>query len=138
MPSGIYKRKTDVWNKGLKMDSNFRKVCSKAKLGNKNRWKGNDATYGAKHVWIAKNYGRANMCMNYNCTYPRKNKSRNRLLAPKKFHWANISGEYYREITDWIKLCPSCHSKFDNDVFFKRNVLRFLDMKIDLIKQLEK
>lgn len=138
MPIGVYKRQKDVWNKGKIMNSSFRKACSNAMLGNKNRWKGDGATYGAKHVFMVKKYGKADMCMNYNCYYPRRNKGRNILLAPKKYHWANISGQYFRDTKDWIKLCPSCHSKFDNNITFKKNVLRFLDMKIDIIKQLEK
>ncbi len=28
-------------------------------------------------------------------------------------HLANVSGEYRREVEDWIELCPTCHKKFD-------------------------
>lgn len=28
-------------------------------------------------------------------------------------HWANISGKYLRDITDWVRLCVSCHKYFD-------------------------
>jgi len=30
-----------------------------------------------------------------------------------RYEWANISGEYKRDVSDYIQLCPSCHRKFD-------------------------
>lgn len=30
-----------------------------------------------------------------------------------KYHWANISQQYKLELSDWIQLCPKCHSTFD-------------------------
>lgn len=32
---------------------------------------------------------------------------------PKRYEWANISGEYKRDRSDWVMLCPSCHRKID-------------------------
>jgi len=26
-------------------------------------------------------------------------------------HWHNISGEYKRDVSDWIRLCAKCHKK---------------------------
>jgi len=34
----------------------------------------------------------------------------------KKFEWANVSGNYLREVSDWKRLCASCHARFDNKV----------------------
>lgn len=61
------------------------------------RWKGANASYQAKHQWIATHYGKANRC-----ELNKKHKS-------PVYHWANVSGEYKRERTDWIRLCPSCN-----------------------------
>lgn len=64
-------------------------------------WKGENAGYVAKHMWIKKHYGKANKCEKCGT----KNTSR--------YEWANISGEYKRERSDYMQLCPSCHRKFD-------------------------
>ena len=29
------------------------------------------------------------------------------------YHWANISGEYLYNKDDWVRLCVSCHRRFD-------------------------
>jgi len=63
------------------------------------RWKGIDAGYVAKHRWIVKHYGKSNKCENVDCVY----------VNPKRFEWANISGEYKREREDYMMLCSSCH-----------------------------
>lgn len=72
------------------------------KYGEKSRrWKENDASYSAKHHWILKHYGKASKCEkcgSKNC---------------KRYEWANISGEYKRDISDYMQLCPSCHRKMD-------------------------
>jgi hypothetical protein len=33
----------------------------------------------------------------------------------KKLEWANISGKYIFDRSDWLCLCRSCHKKFDNN-----------------------
>ena len=65
------------------------------------RWKGDEAGYVAKHMWINKHYGKAR-----SCSFNKNHKS-------TRYHWANISGKYKREVTDYIPLCPSCHKIFD-------------------------
>lgn len=66
-------------------------------------WKGDRCSYVAKHMWILRHYGKATKCENAHCNYPN----------PKRYEWANISGEYKRNINDYRMLCPSCHRKFD-------------------------
>ena len=65
------------------------------------RWKGDNAGYVAKHIWIKTNYGKASKC------------ELNSSHIFRRFEWANISGKYERNISDYIQLCPSCHRKFD-------------------------
>ena len=31
----------------------------------------------------------------------------------KYYDWANKSGKYLEDVSDWIRLCRSCHTKFD-------------------------
>lgn len=68
---------------------------------NARRWKGMEAGYTAKHMWIVKHYGKAAFC------------ERDKTHKAKRYEWANISGEYFRERSDYEPLCPSCHRKMD-------------------------
>jgi len=53
------------------------------------------------HYWIRKLYGNAYYCSN------------DKLHKAKRYHWANISGKYKRDINDYKQLCSSCHVKMD-------------------------
>lgn len=84
----------DPWNKNKK--------CSQL-AGEKNScWKGDAASYAAKHIWMKVNFGKATGCEDTEC-----------LAMSKTYHWANISGEYKRDRSDWKMLCVRCHKKFD-------------------------
>jgi hypothetical protein len=65
-------------------------------------WKGDKVGYAGLHSWIKKQKGKANKCENPNC-----------LGKSKIFQWANISGEYKRDVNDFKMLCVSCHRKMD-------------------------
>lgn len=67
-------------------------------------WKGDNVGYRGVHGWIKKHRGFPEMCEH--CGKDG--------LSGHSIHWANISGEYKRELNDWIRLCVSCHMKFDN------------------------
>lgn len=70
--------------------------------GEKNgMWKGEDASYAAKHIWAANNFGRPQRCEF--CLTTEK----------RMYHWANISGTYRRERDDWLRLCVPCHKRND-------------------------
>ncbi len=56
-------------------------------------------TYSGIHEW-AKRYIERTVCAHCG--------ARNRML-----HTANISGEYKRDLVDWVVLCVPCHSEFD-------------------------
>lgn len=78
----------------------FRKRSYKGELNP--AWKGNGVGYQALHTWIHRNFGKANRCEN------------DISHESSRFEWANISGRYLRDISDWKQLCKSCHSKHDN------------------------
>lgn len=63
-------------------------------------WKGDRVGYGALHNWVKRQLGKAIYCENDNS-------------HRGVFHWANKSGEYKRDVSDWKQLCPPCHSSFD-------------------------
>lgn len=85
-----------------------RPVSEKSRLkmtGENNKtWKGELASYFAKHIWIKNHHGKAPNCQNVEC----KKKSEN-------FQWASISGDY-RNRKDYLSLCVSCHRKWDMNI----------------------
>ena len=66
--------------------------CSGIKLLGKNG-------YRNLHKWVVKKLGQPSKCEHCG-----KDK-----LTGKKIHWANISGEYKKDINDWKRLCVKCH-----------------------------
>lgn len=82
-----------VWNK----DKTFPEYSEDRSIF----WKGEKVGYRALHMWVAKHRGKAS-----SCTVNVKHQS-------SRFHWANISQEYKRDLNDWISLCPKCHRQYD-------------------------
>lgn len=66
-----------------------------------NAWKGDKAGYHAVHLWLSKHFSKPDACEQCG----KKDFSR--------LEWANISGEYKRDISDYKALCPSCHRLMD-------------------------
>lgn len=73
------------------------------------QWKGDKASYSAIHHWVNTNFGRIMSCEDCGNT------------SLKRYEWANISGEYKRERSDWKRLCRKCHNKLDKPFNYKRN-----------------
>ena len=67
-------------------------------------WLGDNVGYWGIHKWINRHFKKPTMCQN--CGKDN--------LYKWSIHWANISGNYRRDINDWIALCQSCHRRFDN------------------------
>lgn len=56
-------------------------------------------SYGAIHKYAANHFENKNECEDCGIS--------------GLLHWANISGEYRRDRSDWKILCPKCHAAFD-------------------------
>lgn len=69
-------------------------------------WKGIFTGYEAKHHWIQKHWGRPQKCEKCGMDKIPKN-------FKYYFEWANISGEYLRDRSDWKRLCIKCHRQID-------------------------
>lgn len=67
-------------------------------------WKGDNVGYYGLHQWVYKTLGKPHVC-----SYCGTKES-------YRFEWANISGEYKRDIKDWVRLCVKCHRKKDDNV----------------------
>lgn len=59
-----------------------------------------DYSYSRYHGFVYEKKGKANFC------------SKNLNHKAKRFEWANLSGNY-KDVNDYISLCPSCHRKMD-------------------------
>ena len=58
------------------------------------RWKGDEASYEAFHMWLYELYGKANKCEQKGCHYPKAVDAGRRIIKqPRRYEWANISGE---------------------------------------------
>jgi hypothetical protein len=95
--------------KKYEMTDEIRKKISKnharPMLGRKGekitQWKGDDASYSAKHTWIESIKGKPRKCEDCGTE------------KAKKFEWANIDHKYSRNPDDYIRLCHKCHIKLD-------------------------
>lgn len=65
------------------------------------KWKGENASYIAKHTFIKRKKGDLNKCEHCGKT------------DKKKYEWANKNHKYSRNPKDYIRLCTSCHRKYD-------------------------
>lgn len=83
----------------LGKDTQFKKGET---TGSKNaKWKGDKASYTAKHIWVKTHYGKANHCEDCGDT------------SDRMYHWSNKSKKYLRDINDWQQLCVPCHKRYD-------------------------
>lgn len=98
---------SNVWNNGKKGMSwsgkprpqEVREKIGEAQKGELNhQWKGENAGYQAYHGWVRRELGKAESCME---------------CGKEKAEWANISGKYKRDLSDWVSLCHSCHMTMD-------------------------
>jgi hypothetical protein len=64
-------------------------------------WKGDGATYSSLHLRVQVARGRPSLCDHCRST------------TAKRYEWANVSGKY-ADLNDYIRLCKSCHVRFDN------------------------
>lgn len=58
--------------------------------------------YRRLHVWIEKQLGKPSICSKCGIE-----------ATGRQIHWANVSGKYKGDISDWIRLCARCHYNFD-------------------------
>jgi len=125
MPSGIYirteehKKKISQTMKGKK-PKNFelfhKKSHERIYTTGKDaaHWKGNKIGYQGVHQWLRRNYGQPKECEWCNG----KN--------AKRFEWANIYHSFKRDRADYIRLCKSCHSKYDHPKNRTNEVLKYI------------
>jgi len=85
-------------------------VAEKSRGTNNGNWR-ELVGYTQAHRWARKTIKKSGVC--------------NHCYETKKTDLANISKQYYKEISDWIELCRACHIKFDrqpNRLMIQRRV----------------
>lgn len=60
---------------------------------------GKDTEYRDIHYWVEKQLGKPMVCSDCG------------VMGRKRYHWANLSGEYKQDLADWKRLCVPCHAK---------------------------
>jgi hypothetical protein len=95
-----------AWNSGL-TGEDYKKHYPKGFGGTffatERLFGGSIKEYMALHHWLRKILGRPTQCVNCKKSYTGKN-----------IQWANKSGEYKKDVNDWIRLCVKCHYIYDN------------------------
>jgi len=71
-------------------------------------WRGEDGNTCAIHKWINKAKGGRPLVCEWCGKDPGRGKD-----GRSKIHWANLSGDYKRELNDWAALCITCHTNYD-------------------------
>ena len=99
---GRFKKGNPPWNKGIKGIGGEKHYL----------WKGKNASYAAKHMWLKYHFGKANKCENPSC----KNKS-------KRYEWAKLKDKEHDHIREnyWM-LCKSCHMQYDEVHYGNKSV----------------
>jgi hypothetical protein len=94
------RRKMSVKRMGFKPTKETIRKISEANLKK-------DAGYVAIHMWIKSHYGRPKYCEHCKRT------------DRKRYEWANKYHTWKRKIGDYMRLCTSCHRKYDHSRFGK-------------------
>ena len=96
------KQKISNSHKGLVLSDESKRKISRELLEKKNpNWKGGIDWYKGLHKWISKKQGKPKYCEHCKRT------------DKKKYEWANKDHKYRRRIKDFMRLCTSCHQKYD-------------------------
>lgn len=66
-------------------------------------WKWENSKYWAHHMWVTSHKGKPQYCEHCERID----------LRPRQYQWANVDHQYRRNLDDYIRLCASCHQKYD-------------------------
>jgi len=104
------RKKISAAKRGWNPTPDQRKRNSAARLGKMvgrehPAWKGEAVGYGGLHSWVARHKTKTGVCEDCGSNVGTK--------RPSGTQWANISGEYRRDLGDFRELCARCHWHFD-------------------------
>jgi len=116
VPKSAFKKGMVPWNKGVKCPYVTQRNLqdNPAKTGTEHwNWKGNAVKYQGLHKWVKKELGQPSEC--WYCE--------DKTLSHRQYHWANLSGEYRRDINDFARLCAKCHKALDSGKISASNII---------------
>lgn len=97
---GVNQQAVQKWFKKLGIKA--RTAKRRNQNGDKNdSWKGDKASYSAFHYRVQAKRGKPSLC------------AMCETKKAKRFEWANMTGDY-ADVYDYVRLCKSCHSRFDD------------------------
>ena len=86
---------------------------SRSRLEANPNWKGDNVGYHGIHAWLKRHFGHADRCEFSSCN-----------KKSKVFEWALRKGfKYERKRQNFIRLCGSCHKKYDKDLRKSKKVV---------------
>jgi hypothetical protein len=102
-PKGEFKKGDDrlIGNKFAKGNKPNKTSFVKGHLPHNKGTAGNSGTYASLHYWIKSIKGNPKKCEHCGTT------------NAKVYQWANIDHKYSKNPDDYIRLCVSCHLKYD-------------------------
>lgn len=114
IPARTYKENKMPVAKGSRLSSDHKSAISKSRILGVARttderaiaqktWRRSAPGYDALHMWVRRKLGQPTTCSHCKQTN----------LIGTNIHWANVSGEYKREVGDWTRLCVTCHKAYD-------------------------
>lgn len=90
---GLANKGKKAWNKGIQDES-----IRNEKNAN---WRGDNVSKVGLHQWVNRYKGKPHRCEKCYTT------------TARKYEWANIDHKYKRVLNDYIRMCTSCHRKYD-------------------------
>lgn len=87
---------------------------------NNPKWKGDSVGYWGLHTWVQRKLGTACLCV--------------KCGSKKTVQWANISGLYKRNTSDWKQMCAKCHKDYDAKI---KNIPLIRELYKDGFTQIE-
>lgn len=79
------------------------------------QWKGNKAGYRAIHIWVTKQFGKAQECESCGST------------KEQRYEWSNNSTQLTRDRKNWERLCVKCHR--EKDKWFEKVALKGINYR---------
>jgi len=111
-----HKEKIGIANKGKVRTSEFKENLRNLLTGKNQEeaigWKGDKVGYDGLHNWIRK-YGSPRQWCEH-CGELGYWIISIKGIKRWSIHWANKSGKYKRDLSDWLGLCAKCHKQYDS------------------------
>lgn len=87
------------------------------------KWSGEEAGYGAIHSWVDREKTRQGQPKTGTCV---RCHATPKVEGRTGTHWANISGDYLRDASDYRELCPRCNNLEKENAALSKRIMEAL------------